>query len=291
MKILRFAALAALIAGPAAAEMAVSIPFIAEVGGQALSCDADYAGLGSAGTTARVLDFRLYVSNVALLAADGSRVPVALDQDGVWQLGDVALLDFEPGCMNGTPQFNTTLRGRVPDGTYSGLDFEIGVPFAVNHGDPTQADSPLNLTAMFWNWRGGYKFIKIEFSPVTESGMTRAAETHSEGATQGQGPRGWFLHLGSTMCAAAEMTTAPAAPCANPNRVTVSLPGFDPAVNSVVIDPAPVVASVDIAFNTPETSPGCMSFTNDPDCNTVLPALGLPFNDLPAGPQRLVTMR
>jgi hypothetical protein len=29
-----------------------------------------------------------------------------------------------------------------------------------------------------------------------------------------------------------------------------------------------------------------MSFPNDPECRTVLPALGLPYMDLPAGEQR-----
>ena len=275
MNLRLIAALAALSASPAAADVTVTIPFVAEVGGAALACDAAYPGLGSAGTSARLLDFRVFVSNAALIATDGSRVPVALEQDGVWQLGDVALLDFEAGCMNGTPQVNTTLRGTVPEGQYSGLEFEIGVPFAQNHGDPAVAASPLNQTAMFWNWRGGYKFLKIEFAP---EGMA-------------EGSRGFMLHLGSTMCAAAEATNAPAAPCANPNRMAISLPGFDVAANSVVIDPAPVLAGANIATNAPETSPGCMSFPNDPDCNTVLPALGLPFNDFAAGVQQLVSMR
>ncbi|WP_068306731.1 MbnP family copper-binding protein [Pararhodobacter sp. CCB-MM2] len=275
MKTLAILSLLALAASPAMADMSVTIPFTAEIAGEALSCDNAYANLGSTAVSARILDFRLFVSDTNLISADGTRVPVQLDQDGAWQVGDVALLDFESGCANGTPQVNTTLRGSVPDGNYTGLEFEIGVPFAQNHADPTQAASPLNVTAMFWNWRGGYKFLKIEFAP---EGMT-------------EGSRGWLLHLGSTMCAAAEATDAPAQPCANPNRMTISLPGFDPALNTVVIDPAGVISGADLASNAPETSPGCMSFPNDSDCNTVLPALGLPFNDLPAASQQLVTMR
>lgn len=294
MKTLYSAALVALIAGPALADMTVAIPFVAEVGGQAFGCAQTYEGLGSTGVQAQMLDYRLFVSAAHLIAADGTRVPVTLEQDGAWQLGSVALLDFEDAtgsCANGTPQVNSTLRGTVPDGAYHGLEFEIGVPFEMNHGDPTTAASPMNLTAMFWNWRGGYKFIKIEFAPVMGHGMNADTQTHSEGATGHGGPGGWMLHLGSTMCASAEATSAPGAACGNPNHVVVSLPEFVVGQSSVVIDPAAVVAGADLTTNTPETSPGCMSFPNDPDCNTVLPALGLSFNEFAAGAQQLVSMR
>ena len=293
MKRFLLAATAALAAGPALADMTVEIPFTAEIAGAPFACIDSYAGLGSAGTEVQFLDFRLFVSSANLIAADGTRVPVALDQDGAWQIENIALLDFEDGtgsCANGTPQVNTTLRGTVPEGEYRGLEFEVGVPFDWNHGDPTTAPAPLNLTAMFWNWRGGYKFVKIEFAPVMAMGMNAARATHAEGHGHG-GPGGWMLHLGSTMCAAPEATTPPSEACANPNRVAVALPDFVPGESSVVIDPAAVVAGADLTQNTAETSPGCMSFPNDPDCNTVLPRLGLAFNEFPASPQLLIAQR
>ncbi|MFV0383017.1 MbnP family copper-binding protein [Paracoccus sp. (in: a-proteobacteria)] len=279
MKRMTIAAIAAASTiAPAFADTSVEIPFIAEVAGQPLACGQSYPDLGSAATTAQMLDYRLYVSDPVLIAGDGSRVPLALEQDGVWQVGQTALLDFEDGsasCVNGTPQMNQSLRGTVPEGDYTGLEFRIGVPFAQNHLDPVLAPSPLNLTGMFWNWQGGYKFIKIEFAP---DGM--AADS-----------KGWTLHLGSTGCASSDKTVAPAQACANPNVVSVSLPGFDPASNSVVIDPAPVVAGADLTTNAPDTSAGCMSSPEDSDCDTAMPRLGLPFNDLPAGDQQLVTLR
>ncbi|MEM1313233.1 MAG: MbnP family copper-binding protein [Pseudomonadota bacterium] len=294
MKRLLIAALAAATASPAAADMMIDIPFVAEVAGAPFACTESFAGLGSAETEVQFLDFRLFVSGAHLIAADGSRVPVALDQDGAWQIEDIALLDFEDGsgaCANGTPQMNAALRGSVPEGDYRGLEFEVGVPFDWNHGDPTTAPAPLNLTAMFWNWRGGYKFMKIELSPTTPSGLTMAAEDHSEAAVQGDGPSGWMLHVGSTQCAAPEATTPPAEACTNPNRVAVALPDFVLGESTVVIDPAAIVAGADLTRNTPETSPGCMSFPNDPDCTTVLPKLGLAFNAEPAEAQRLVSLR
>lgn len=293
MKRFFLAATAALVASPALADMTVEIPFTAAVAGAPFACTESYAGLGSAATDVQFLDFRLFVSSANLIAADGTRVPVALEQDGAWQIENIALLDFEDGtgsCATGTPQVNTTLRGTVPEGAYRGLEFEVGVPFDWNHGDPTTAPAPLNLTAMFWNWRGGYKFAKIEFAPVMAMGMNAAATTHSEGAGHG-GLGGWMLHLGSTMCAPPDATTPPSEACANPNRVSVALPDFVPGESSVVIDPAAVVAGADLTQNTIETSPGCMSFPNDPDCNTVLPRLGLAFNAFPAEEQLLISMR
>lgn len=285
MKALLPAALvAAGVASAAAADTPVTIAFVPEIAGKAFSCSETYAGLGTTGADVQILDFRFYVSEAALIAADGSLHPIALEQDGAWQSGPVALIDFEDGagsCTNGTPQTNATLRGTAPDGDYVGLAFEIGVPIDLNHGDPTLAPAPLDLTAMFWNWRGGYKFVKFEVSPVGAGGMSGAAA----------GDAGGFLHLGSTLCAAPEPTTAPTAACGNPNRVAVRFDAFDPATNVVVIDLARVLAAVDLTTNAPDTSPGCMSSPDDPDCATVLPRLGLPFGDHPPLPQELATVR
>jgi len=288
-----FAALAALVATPALADMTVSIPFAAEIGGKPFSCAETFAGLGSTGAEAQAVDFRLFVSETALVKADGSLQPIALEQDGQWQLDGLALLDFEDAsgaCANGTAGLNTTLRGTVPDGEYRGLAFTIGVPFAQNHGDPTVSAAPLNTTAMFWNWQGGYKFVRIDLVPTAMMGMTAEAEAGAE-AGGGHGmAKGWFLHLGSTMCDAASKTEAPKS-CANENRMAIRLDGFDPTANTVVIDPAPVLAEADLTVNAPETSPGCMSFPKDADCMTVMGKLGLRYMDVPAGTQSLVSMR
>ncbi len=281
------ALVAAMIAAPALADTPVAIPFAAEIGGKPFACDASYADLGSTKATVQAVDFRLFVSEVALVRADGSLQPVALDQDGQWQLDDLALLDFEDAtgaCANGTAGTNTTLRGTVPEGDYTGLAFTIGVPFAQNHGDPTVSPAPLNTTAMFWNWQGGYKFLRIDLVPEA---MASASKGVTEGASNA---KGWFLHLGSTLCEAASKTTAPTA-CANPNRIAIRLDGFDPAVNTVVIDPAAVVAEADLTVNAPDTSPGCMAFLKDADCLTVMARLGLPYMEVPAGIQSLVSMR
>ena len=279
MKHALIAAVAAVVAVPAfAGDIPVNISFAPEIGRHPCNCATTSSGLGASGADVAAVDFRLFVSDVAMVRADGSLQPVALDQDGQWQLGGLALLDFEDAtgaCANGTPGTHTALTGTVPEGEYTGIALTVGVPFEQNHVDPTLAPAPLNTTAMFWNWQGGYKFVRIDMVPTDR---------------KEDGPKGWFLHLGSTMCDAASKTESPTA-CKNENRMAVRFDGFDPAKNTVVIDPAAVVAEADLRVNAPETSPGCMSFPKDADCMTVMAKLGLTYMDVPAGAQSLVSMR
>jgi uncharacterized repeat protein (TIGR04052 family) len=237
-------------ASSAFADQEVTLNFAAEIASQPFSCSDTYNDLGSTKTSVIVRDFRMYLSNIHMTTADDKQVPVKLDKN-IWQNEAVALLDFENGvgnCTNGTPQTNTKINGSVPNGNYTGISFQVGVPFEYNHADPTLSPSPLNLTSMFWNWRGGYKFARIDFVPMNKS--------------KG-GPKGWFLHLGSTMCKSSSKTNAPTS-CANSNRMNISFDNFDPKKDTIIIDPAPVVAEADLSTNAPKTSPGCMSFPNDP---------------------------
>jgi uncharacterized repeat protein (TIGR04052 family) len=278
-------------ASPLAAVQAVTVRFAAQVNGQPFACGQSYAGVGSTRSTITPSDLRFFVSEVALVDEAGRAVPVALAQDGIWQFENIALLDFENGtgpCRNGTTGINTELRGTVPAGRYVGLRFTLGVPFARNHGDPTVASSPLNLTAMFWNWQGGYKFVKFD---TASSGLqaTLAAAGSGHGGTAASG---FSVHLGSTVCAAASRTEAPKAECANPNRVAVAFERFDAAKQTVVADIGAVLAGADLGVNAPGTSPGCMSFPGDADCPPVMGALGLAYGGAVApGPQRLFTVR
>jgi len=75
----------------------------------------------------------MYVSEVHLIEASGRVVPVTLAQDGIWQFENIALIDFENGsgaCRNGTAPTNTTVRGSVPPGNYTGVRLTLGVPSA-----------------------------------------------------------------------------------------------------------------------------------------------------------------
>jgi uncharacterized repeat protein (TIGR04052 family) len=284
---IRTTTLAALLLGaaPALAQQEVAIRFAAQVNGAAFSCGQSYSGLGSTSATATPSDYRFYVHDVALLRADGTAVPLVM-RESPWQRDGVTLLDFENGqgpcAQGGNAPMNESVRGTVPAGAYAGIRFTLGVPERHNHQDATVAPSPFNLTAMFWNWQNGYKFLKVD---LQVGGMMPAAPSApAHGGAAGEG--GFALHLGSTQCAASA-PTQPGRDCRNPNRPVITLTGFDPLSAPVIADFAPVIAQVDIARNTQGTPPGCMSFLNDPECRTVLPALGLPYMDVPAGEQRL----
>jgi uncharacterized repeat protein (TIGR04052 family) len=259
---------------------AIAIRFQARVGEQPFRCDQRY-GLGTPISQVTPLDFRFYVSDVALIDAAGNAVPLTLEPDGQWQYNTVALLDFEDksgGCANGTVEMNDRIVGSVPPGDYVGLRFTLGLPFEINHADATLAPSPLNLTSLWWNWQAGYKFARIDFSPQHSAQSPNHSAKHEQAQSQhGDRNAGFAFHLGSTGC---EITGGSPTPtrCSNPNRATVTLNQFDPSTNVVVADLTALVANTDLKTNQPNTPPGCMSGATDRDCSGIMSALGIPFN-------------
>jgi uncharacterized repeat protein (TIGR04052 family) len=133
----------------------------------------------------------------------------------------------------------------------SGLRFRVGVPESLNHKDASTAPSPLNLSALFWSWNAGYKFIRLD------------------GQTTGQ-PTGYSFHLGSTGC-----TGDPVA-CGSPAQFEVALDSFDPAFQVVVADVAALFSGSDLDANSPSTAPGCQgSPSSDADCGPLFERVGL----------------
>ncbi|ADO68224.1 MbnP family copper-binding protein [Stigmatella aurantiaca] len=240
----------------------LTIPFEARVGSQPFACGQRYTGLGTTKTAYDPQDFRLFVHDVRLVSDTGQEVPVRLTADRVWQAEDVALLDFADTaglCSNGTSQTNTRVVGTVPEGTYRGLRFRLGVPFALNHQDVSTAPPPFDDPVLFWGWRSGYLFLRID------------------GRTTGL-PGGYFMHLGSTDCAAPPAgQTSGTAGCDFPNRPEVSLENFEPGTGKVVVDLAALLAeaNLDVNADVPNTSLGCMSQKEDPDCTPIFHRMGL----------------
>lgn len=85
----------------------------------------------------------------------------------------------------------------------SHLKFTLGLPFELNHRNPLSQSPPLNIPSMFWSWRGGYKFFRLDM--------------------QGQSQR-WVFHLGSTGCVADSAMRSPKLQCKAANRVEFNLP-------------------------------------------------------------------
>lgn len=222
----------------------ITIRFEPRVGAQPFACGTSYPAQGAEATTITPRDFRFYLHDIALLDADGAKVPVVLDQDGAWQFEDTALLDFEDftgGCVDGTVETNRTLRGTVPNRVYTGLSFTIGVPERFNHVDLTTQPAPLNLTGLWWGWSFGHIF----FAAVSHADLEADANDH-------------YVHIGSVDCTG-DPSLGETATCAKPNRPAIELRGFDPLTAPVVADYGVILSRSNLA-----TSIGCHSFTEEP---------------------------
>jgi uncharacterized repeat protein (TIGR04052 family) len=243
-------------------ETAYQIKFKAVVGQEDFTCARTFTGLGTSAASWEPRDFRFYVHDVVLVHGPHAE-PLTLDEDGTWQSGGVALLDFEDksgGCANGTTPTRTVVTGKVAhEHDYHTVRFKLGVPFALNHADAATAPSPLNLTELWWNWNGGYKFLRID-------GKTPAL--------------GYNIHIGATGCTpmGANQVTA----CSNGNRAEVSV-DVDPKTGTILVDLAQLLAQTDLLNDPKMPPPGCMSGVDDGACTGIFASLGL---DLASGAPR-----
>lgn len=85
---------------------------------------------------------------------------------------------------------------------FTELKFTIGVPFHLNHLNPLEQKAPLNRPDMFWVWRNGHKFLRLELENKTSS-LT--------------------YHLGSTGCSSISSIRPPSKACEAPNLITINL--------------------------------------------------------------------
>ena len=164
----------------------------------------------------------------------------------------------------GNEDLNGLVTGSLPAGEYDGLHFKMGVPFEINHVNHATASSPLNLTALFWDWQGGYKFLRIDSGQFSQTD--------------------WRMHLGSTGCVGNPMAGG-VTECANGNRVEVELSTFDASTNRVVADYAKLVDGAPLGSDQ-ALDPGCMSKPEDTDCGPLFENLGLSFAGSEAGAQQ-----
>jgi cytochrome c peroxidase len=114
----------------------------------------------------RFTRFAALVSGVTLTRADG-RV-VRLD-------GQFGFIDAAAGRLA------VPLRD-VPDGDYEAMEFQLGVPPAVNHASPSAwpAGHPLNplVNGLHWGWSGGYVFLALEGRWRAPTGDERGFSYH-----------------------------------------------------------------------------------------------------------------
>ena len=280
------------------APQSVALEFMAVAGNTPVQCGSVVPGLGSGAVDAQIRDLRFYISEVALLRADGSAVPLTLAANDDWNLtaGEhrVTLIDLENGtgaCSVGTAATNALVRGSVPAGNYVGVKMTMGVPFALNHtlySDVNTAKPPLDVGAMAWSWQAGRKFMKIELSPenATTAGtytggvqiITAAgaqATTTTAGVTTNVANTNAFVyHLGNTGCVADAAATATGGyTCSANNQVPVTIAAFNPTSQRVTMDLQALFAGNNATQNTTGTAAGCMSAADDPQCPAMFTAL------------------
>ena len=232
----------------------VEVQFKAMVGDDIFQCGVTYSDQGATQSAVAFTDLRFYVYDVSLIDRDGESVRLELTQDGIWQHDMITLLDFEDGCENGNSALNGTVRGQVPAGQYRGLTFSVGVPPELNSNETMLEGrgSPLNLNAMFWSWRSGYKYLRLD----TDLPFFR-------------------VHLGASACDD-EFS------CEEPNIATFTFDRFDHESDQVSLDIQTLLSDSDLTQNTEDTAPGCMGQGDDPDCQKIYPYFNLGEGDTSA---------
>ena len=232
------------------------------VGSVPAACGQDYS-FGTSQTPGQLADARVFLSGIELQNAAGDWVPLTLNSDSPWQHESVVLLDFEDASAacadSGTPELNSEIKGTLPEGSYEGIRFDVGVPYELNHSDNANAPAPLNTPGMFWTWQGGYKFLRVDVM-----------------LNDGHSFR-WNNHIGSTGCVSDSPVNPPSAPCNHPNRATITQANFS-LESPLRLDLSALLSQTDVLADTPDSPPGCMSAPNEPlDCDGPFAALGLSF--------------
>jgi uncharacterized repeat protein (TIGR04052 family) len=200
--------------------------------GQPLRCDSE---LTLAGQTFRLGQLQLFLSDFA------QNQPIALTP-GPLSSDRLVLLGID--CQsNDSGQWQIPLAAALQPGP---LKFTLGVPAAINHQNPLQAQAPLQQSDMHWNWQHGYKFLRLDLT----------------------GSANWSLHLGSTGCSAPSVMRAPTTPCQRPNQIPVSMQYS--AGSTLILDLAPLLADF---VATGENS--CMADVQTHSCQQLLPRLGV----------------
>ncbi len=252
----------------------VKLKFVAVAGDTPIACGSPVDAIGSTAKRMRVQDLRFFISNVHLIGADGTRVPLTLDRTDDFNYasaeGSVSLIDLEQKdvdrCISGSPAINAEISGTVPAGRYLGVAMELGVPQALNHSYSLDPKTPAVLRTdlhpgMSWNWRGGRKFTKIEL--IKDPADTTAWDSDVT-----------LLHLGSTGCVGDPAKGEAVTGCTAPNRLPFALDGFDPGHQAIAFDVQALFAGDDVSKGTHR----CMAGPTDASCVLPFKALGLDFN-------------
>ncbi len=167
--------------------------------------------------------------------------------DNKYQSQQIVLLGVD--CQhNAKGQWQLRLTDQVKREQIKALRFQVGIPFTLNHLNPLQQNSPLNIPNMFWVWQTGHKFVRME--------MTSAASDH------------WLFHLGSVGCSSVSALRSPKQPCLYPNTFKVTLAKL--ANNSFSLNLTSWFQGL-----TFDTATGCQSEITNPYCQLIFNNVGI----------------
>ncbi len=125
---------------------ALHLRFVPTFGADSLRTDRSYTTV--AGESVKFTTLQCYISGIALVAEDGTEVPI----------DTIRLIDLLEPDTQTTPVISDS----VKPGTYRSIRFRIGVPESENHKDAATQDYPLGPNSgMYWSWATGYIFHKI----------------------------------------------------------------------------------------------------------------------------------
>ena len=149
-----------------------------------------------------VEQLQFFVSNIMVKGSEQQWRSVQLE-DTQYQTKDVALISLICDDERITEHnLSLKLSEEIAYEDIFEISFDLGIPFKDNHQNPLTQASPLNVASMFWVWRSGHKFMRVEMKTDTNA---------------------WWFHLGSTGCSSASPVRAPAKACLNSNRFNYQL--------------------------------------------------------------------
>ncbi|WP_448548874.1 MbnP family copper-binding protein [Thalassotalea fusca] len=168
------------------------IPMVLTYKGKNLTCDALNSQSGW-----QVEQIQFFISDLSIKDHHNQWHQLEFES-GQFQSENVALLSLM--CEQGNvaeQNLQLALTSNIVPADISEIAFDLGVPFDLNHQNPLTQPSPLNEASMFWVWRTGHKFMRVEMNNSNDA---------------------WWFHLGSTGCSSASPVRSPVESCRQPNR-------------------------------------------------------------------------
>jgi len=208
---------------------------------QTIKCDKRFVHKGQQW---HIQQLAFFVSNMQYKMADSEEWQALSFVTSPWQTEHTALIWYATGCDSDVAQEapdnkqgNTSLMLQSSEFEQAQapvqMRFSLSVPFEYNHLNPLTQSSPLNNPSMFWSWRLGHKFLRLDINSK-------------------QMQKQWSFHLGSLGCQSQSSLRPPEQPCSQPNRFEITLNIDSQNQNSVLnFDLSALLENIDMARMSP----------------------------------------